>query len=317
MNLPAPAPVQPLEIDLVLAPPPDTSLEPDGFLAGGEGATRIHFLDWGAPAASADGPGVLLVPGLLTPAWSWSAVARRLARARRTCVMDLRGHGLSDSPPDGYDLATLAEDALLAAEVSGAAGADGRVVLAGHGFGACVAAAAAAAMGARCAGLVLVDGGIERLAETSGLDADELLRSLEEPPEILRSMDSWLADRRAFDAASWDADQERAARDAVIETAAGHVVRAVRPFVVAALVPTLLAYDPAEVLSRVSAPVAALVAMAAGDPGPRLVELRRAAAARVAAGLGPIGVTGFDGAAHNLPRYRPADGTAAILGVAG
>ncbi len=316
MALPAAAPVQPLEIDLVLAPPPDPSLEPEGFLVG-EGGVRLHFLDWGPSAASADGPGVLLVPGLLTPAWSWAPVARRLARVRRTCVMDLRGHGLSDSPPDGYDLDTMAEDAAMVAEASGVAGADGRVVLAGHGFGACVAAVAAAAMGERCAGLVLVDGGIERLAETSGLDAEELLRSLEEPPEILRSMDSWLADRRAFDVASWDADQEHAARDAVVQTAAGHVVRAVRPFVVAALAPTLLAYDPAEVLSRVFAPVTALVAMAAGDPGPRLVELRRAASGRVAAGLGPVGVAGFDGAAHNLPRYRPAEVTAAILGVAG
>ncbi len=317
MTLPAAVPVQPYEIDLVLAPPPDPLLQPDGFLAGGDGDVRLHFLDWGEPAAPADGPGVLLVPGLLTPAWSWAPVARRLARVRRTCVMDLRGHGLSDSPPVGYDLDALAEDAALVATASGIADGDGRVVLAGHGFGACVAAAAAAALGERCAGLVLVDGGLERLAETADVDAEELLRSLEEPPEVLRSMDAWLADRRAFDEDSWDADQERAARDAVVETAAGHVVRAVRPFVVAALVPTLLAYDPADVLARVSAPINALVAMAAGDPVPRLAELRRAGVARLAAGHGPIGVAGLAGTAHNLPRYRPADVTAAILGIAG
>ena len=316
MTLPADAPVRPLEIDLVIAPPPDLALEPEGYLAGADGDARLHFLDWGGPAGGDDAPGILLVPGLLSPAWSWAPVARRLARARRTCVMDLRGHGLSDSPTNGYDLDTLAEDAAMVAEASGIAGGDGRVVLVGHGFGACVAAAAAAAIGERCAGLVLVDGGIERLSETADLDGDELLRSLEEPPEVLRSMDAWLADRRAFDEASWDADQERAARDAVVETAAGHVVRAVRPFVVAAMVPTMLAYDPADVLARVHAPVTALVALAAGDPGPRLAELRRAAAARVAAGPGPIGVAGFADAAHNLPRYRPADVAAAILGVA-
>ena len=405
MTVPADAPVQPVEIDPALAPPPDPALEPDGFLAGAEGEARIHFLDWGGPAEAdamarpspggrsggqpfgfeADagarpgpgsrsggqpfgfeaggarpgpggsggdgsdgfdgrgrggGPGVLLVPGLLSPAWSWAPVARRLARVRRTAVMDLRGHGLSDAPRDGYDLATLGGDAVMVAEASGiagasgisgvsgiagasrttrasaAAGVDGRVVLVGHGFGACVAAVAAAAMGERCAGLVLMDGGFERLGETSGLDADELLRSLEEPPEVLRSMAAWLADRRAFDEASWDADQERAARDAVVETTAGRVVRAVRPFVVAALVPTMLAYDPAVVLASVPAPVTALVAMAAGDPGPRLAELRRAGAARVAAGFGPIGVVGFAGASHNLPRYRPAEVTAAILGAA-
>ncbi len=314
MTIPADAPVRPAEIDLVLAPPPDHSLEPDGYLAGADNGPRLHFLDWGGPDR---GPGVLLVPGLLSPAWSWAPVARRLAPVRRTCVMDLRGHGLSDAPSDGYDLAALAEDAGLVAEASGIAGTDGRVVLAGHGFGACVAAAAAAAIGERCAGLVLVDGGIERLGETADVDAHELLRSLDEPPEALRSMDAWLASRRAFDEASWDADAERAARDAVVETAAGHVVRAVRPFVLAALVPTLLAYDPAVVLAGVSAPVTALVAMAAGEAGPRLAELRRAAVARVSAGLGPVRVAGFASSAHNLPRYRPADVAAAILGAAG
>jgi pimeloyl-ACP methyl ester carboxylesterase len=312
MALPADVPVRPLDIDLVLAPPPDAEREPEGFLAGGDGDVRLHFLDWGGPD---DGPGILLVPGLLSPAWSWAPVARRLARARRTVVTDLRGHGLSDSPGAGYGLADLAGDAAMVAEASGIGGASGRVVLAGHGFGACVAGAAAAAIGERCAGLVLVDGGFERLGETADLDADELLRSLDEPPEVLRSMDAWLADRRAFDEASWDADQERAARDAVVETAAGHVVRAVRPFVVAAMVPTMLAYDPAQVLARVAAPVTVLVALAAGDPAPRLAELRRAGAARVAAGLDPVGVAGFADAAHNLPRYRPAEVTAAILGV--
>lgn len=315
MTLPADAPVQPVEIDLVLAPPSDPTLEPEGFLAGAEGDARLHFLDWGGPDERAGGgqAGVLLIPGVLSTAWSWAPVARRLGRVRRTAVMDLRGHGLSDAPPGGYDLETLAADAAMVADVSGVAGRAGRVVLAGHGFGACVAAAAAAVLGERCVGLVLVDGGLERLAETGDIDADELLRSLEEPPEVLRSMDAWLADRRAFDEASWDADQERAAREAVVETAAGHVVRAVRPFVLAELAPTVLAYDPALVLPRVAAPVTALVAMAAGDPGPRLAELRRAGEARWAARRDPIRVAGLPGAAHNLPRYRPAEVTAAIL----
>ena len=36
-------------------------------------------------------------------------------------------------------------------------------------------------------------------------------------------MDAYLADRREFDPATWDADQERAARAAVDEKHAGHV----------------------------------------------------------------------------------------------
>src|SRR5262249_45403697 len=157
---------------------------------------KLHFLDWGRPAGAADAlrPGVLLLPGLLQPAWSWTPVARRLAGTVATVVSDLRGQGLSDSPMEGYDPATLAADTITVAEGSGLSDG-GRVVVAGHGFGGIVATAAAAALGARCAGLVLVDGGWERLEETTGVDVDEFLRGLDEPPEVMRSMAAWLGER--------------------------------------------------------------------------------------------------------------------------
>ena len=149
------------------------------------------------------------------------------------------------------------------------------------------------------------------------MDVDEFLRGLDEPPEVLRSMDAYLFDRRGFDPPTWDVDQERAARDAVVETAAGHVVRAVRPHVVEAMVRTMFEWDPAPVLAAVEAPVTALVALGAGDPEVRLAELRRSADARAAAGRSPIRVAGFPAAAHNLMRYRPAEVAAAILGTGG
>ena len=310
---------------------PDPALEPEGYVVLADGDVHLHFLDWGGlaqpgdpaggdPAATAH-PGVLLLPGLLAPAWTWSPVARRLARVRRTVVADLRGQGLSDAPFEGYDLATLAADAVVVAEGSGLAGVDGTapIVLAGHGFGAVIAASAAAVMGDRCAGLILVDGGWERLEVTTGVDVDEFLRGLDEPPEVLRSMAAYLADRRDFDPESWDADQDRAARDAVVETAAGHVVRAVRPHVVEALVRTMFAWDPAPVLAAVAAPVTALVVLGAADADTRLAELRRTALARTDVGgtNSPIRVAGFAGTGHNLMRYRPAEVTAAILAATG
>jgi len=316
-----------------MAPPADPSLEPEGFVVLTDGGVRLHFLDWGGPAAAdtgaaaaantravgVDAGAALLLPGLLQPAWTWAPVARRLASLRRTVIADLRGQGLSDAPMAGYDLGSLAADAVAVAEGSGLLDA-GPLLVAGHGFGALVAAAAAARLGDLCTGLVLVDGGFERLETTSGLDVSEFLRGLDEPPEVLRSMAAYLGDRRGFDPATWDPDQERSARDSVVETAAGHVVRAVRPHVVEALVRTMFACDPTEVLAAVVAPVFALVALGAGDPATtelRLSELRRTALARVAAGRGPIRVAGFPNTGHNLMRYRPADVTAAILAVAG
>ena len=312
----ASGPLDPSFPDVAAAPPPDPGVAPEGFVVLADGDVRLHFLDWGRPAEV--GP-VLLIPGLLQPAWSWSPVARRLCGVRHSVVLDLRGHGLSDAPMDGYDLDSLVADALAVAEGSGLLDA-GPLVIAGHGFGAIVAAAASARLGERCAGVVLVDGGWERLEATTGLDVDEFLRGLDEPPEVLRSMDAFLGDRRGFDPHTWDADQERAARDAVVETAAGRVVRAVRPHVVEGVVRTMFAYDPAVVLAAVEAPVVALVALGAGDPSAteiRLSELRRAAEARMAAGMGAIRVAGFPGIGHNLMRYRPADVAAAILAPAG
>jgi pimeloyl-ACP methyl ester carboxylesterase len=314
---PVPDALLPIALDPSTAPAPDAAAEPEGYLVAADDGTRIHFHDWVGTTGGGRETGVMLVPGLLGPAWSWAPVARRLAGTGRTVVADLRGHGLSDSPPSGYDLAKLAADLVAVAESSGVLD-QGTVVLAGHGFGAIVAAGAAALLGGRCTGLVLVDGGWERVEETTGVDVDEFLRGLDEPPEVLRSMDAWLADRKGFDPASWDADQERAAREAVVETAAGRLLRTVRPHVVEAMVRTMFAYEPAGALARVMAPVTALVALAAGDPAmmeQRLSELRRTALARTVAGRGSIRVAGFPDTGHNLMRYRPADVTAAILEV--
>ena len=178
--------------------------------------------------------------------------AGRLGRAT-VVAMDLRGHGLSDAPTatGAYALDELSGDVVAVAEGSGAL-EDGSVVLVGHGFGAEVAAAAAARLGERCAGLVLVDGGLADVAEATGQDVEEFLRALEEPPEVMRSMSAYLRDRRSWDPATWDADQERAARAAVVETPAGRLVSATRPHALEACVRTEFAYRPADVLPQVT-----------------------------------------------------------------
>ena len=99
-------------------------------------------------------------------------------------------------------------------------------------------------MGERCAGLVLVDGGWESIEAASGMDVEEFLRGLDEPPEVMRSMTAYLADREAFDPATWDADQERAARATVVETHAGKVVPSTRPHALEASVRAMFRYDP-------------------------------------------------------------------------
>jgi pimeloyl-ACP methyl ester carboxylesterase len=291
-------------------PAPDVAAEPDGFVVLVGSADRIHFLDWGGPGGA---PGVLLAHGLANSAWSWAPVARRLRAARRVVAMDLRGHGLSDAPTAGYEPAALAEDAIAAAEGSGLLAEPGdRVVLAGHGFGAIVAAWAAAALGARCAGLVLVDGGWERLEAATGEDAEGFLRTFDEPPEILRSMAAFLADRRGWDPATWDADQERAARASVVELPVGRVVPAARPHALEGSVRAMFAYRPEATLAGVDAPITILAAAEdeSASRGPALASL---AAGLAATGRPPVRVARFPGDGHNLLRYRPAEVAAAIL----
>lgn len=308
-------------LDLPPAPEPDAGAEPAGFVVEADAATRIHFLDWDAGAGPPPGrprraPGVLLVHGLAQTAQSWAPVARRLRSACRVVAMDLRGHGLSDAPTDGYDPDSLAGDAIAVAEGAGLLAygdepAPGPLVVAGLGYGAIVAAWAAHALGDRCAGLVLVDGGWEDLATSTGTTAGEWLAEIEEPPEVLASMGAWLADRAAFDPSTWDADQERASRSQVVETAAGRVKLAVHPHALAGSVGAMWAYEPGIVLSGVDARVVALLAGA--SDGPRAAALQEIARRRAVARRPPIRAGAFPARAHNLLRYEPAAVASAVL----
>jgi pimeloyl-ACP methyl ester carboxylesterase len=311
-----------VELPLTAVSEPDATLEPDGFMVTAGDGDRIHFLDWGMSGEGIGRRGVLAVHGLGQTAWIWAPVARRLGGPRgplHVVAMDLRGHGLSDAPTDdgAYDLDGLADDVVAVAEGSGLRGGtnhDG-VVLVGHGFGAIVVARAAVVLGAGCSGLVLVDGGWESLEASTGMDPDEFLRGLDEPPEVMASLDAFLADRRSFGPDTWDADQDRAARATIVETHAGRVVSSARPHAIEASVRAMFSYDPVATLAAIEAPIVALTA-ADDEAGSRRRALARASDARIAAGRPAIDVAAFGRDGHNLMRYRPREVAAAILAAA-
>ncbi len=289
--------------------------DPPGFVVVVEPGDRIHFLDWGGSGL----PGVVLVHGLAGSAWAWAPVARRLIAVRRTVSLDLRGHGLSDAPTDdgAYDLAVLGEDVVAVAEGSGVLDLEAgvaeaaAVVVVGHGFGAIVAAVAAATLGDRCARLVLIDGGLDHLPTSTGMDVDEFLRGLDEPPAVMRSMAAYLADRRDWNRATWDRDQERAARAAVVETPAGRLVSATRPHALEAAVRSMFGYRPDAVLGRVVAPIVAIRRVTPGDEA----ALETAGEARPPwSAPGGLTIRDVPAPGHNLLRYRPDEVTAEILG---
>jgi len=99
-------------------------------------------------------PAVLALHGLASNAHWWDLVAARLAPRHRVIAVDLRGHGGSDRPADGYDFDTVVGDLReLTAQLH-----PQPLVVAGHSWGASVALAYSAAVPG-VLGAVCVDGG--------------------------------------------------------------------------------------------------------------------------------------------------------------
>src|ERR1019366_1158867 len=96
---------------------------------------------------------IVLLHGLSATADTWNLVAEQLYQSHQAIAFDLRGHGLSDQPPDGYDLVTIAEDVIRGMAPLGL----GQVALVGHGWGARVALILAARHPALISHLILVD----------------------------------------------------------------------------------------------------------------------------------------------------------------
>jgi pimeloyl-ACP methyl ester carboxylesterase len=297
--------------------------EPDAMVVPLDSGDRLHYLDWRAASATggADAlPPLVLLHGLSQTAWSWAPICRRLATRAPLLAVDLRGHGLSDSPRSGYDLDSLAFDVLTV--VSGAGwGVDvggPPIVCAGHGLGAMVAVEMARLRPLTIAGLGLVDAGWEHMAEATGMDAAEFQRTIGDPPEVLASMDAYLADRREYDEQSWDADQERAARSAVDAKHAGHVAPVIRPHALRGAIEAMWSYDPAW-LVELDMPLLIAIAESGGaddDTGrERLLALDEVLSLRQAADCPPSRLARYPGTGHNLMRYRPAELSAALLGL--
>lgn len=285
--------------------------EPASMVVRLQSGERLHYLEWPAPGEPACAP-IVLVHGLTRTAWSWLPVGRRLAAAGHGVIApDLRGHGASDAPLQGYDLESLALDVLTVAAGAGWGEAVGGrpCVVAGHGLGAMIAAEMARLQPASVAAVALLDSGWEEMLEATRLLPDQLVEAMAEPPEVLASMATYLADRRGFDAASWDEDQERAARAQVTERHAGHVGLLVKGSVVRRCVEAMYRYQPLEVLPALRCPVSVLVAGPGTaddeDERERRLAIDDAQVARAAAGVPPMAVHHFEGAGHDLMRYRP------------
>lgn len=300
-------------------PLPSAAPAPTQLVVPVDTGERIAWLEWGAPPGA---PSLLLVHGIAQTGWAWGSIARRLAGRVRILAPDLRGHGRSEAPRHGYGAESLAWDVLTVASAAGLGEAVGGTpfVLAGHGTGALVALMAASLAPASVAALALVDGGWESLADATGQSSAQYVAALAEPPEVLASLDAFLADRRAFDPVTWDEDQDRAARAQVLEKHAGHVVPATPSWALRATAEGLFELDPRSVLPTLPMPLAIVAAEPAGADDDARRERRLAIdeleSARLAAGRAPARIVRLVGCGHNVMRYRPDDLAAVLLALA-
>lgn len=116
---------------------------------------RQHYLRYGGR----DGVGmacdtVVIVPGITSPAATWAFVGERFGSGFDTCILDVRGRGLSESGPDlDYGLDAQARDLIAFTAALGLQ----QVSVVGHSMGARIALRAARIGFPNLARLVAVD----------------------------------------------------------------------------------------------------------------------------------------------------------------
>lgn len=135
------------------------------------GALRLSVRDH-----AGDGQPVVALHGLASNARWWDLVSPHLA-PRRVVAVDQRGHGRSQRTDEGYDFATVVDDARGVVQALGL----GPVVVAGHSWGASVALWWAAEHAGEVRAVVCVDGGVGDLRRFFG-DTWEKARVTMRPP---------------------------------------------------------------------------------------------------------------------------------------
>jgi len=272
----------------------------------------LHARDWGG-----GGRPVVLLHGLASNARIWDGVAPRLAGAGlRVVALDLRGHGDSDQPSDGYGFETVGRDLEAALAALGLA----RPVLAGHSWGASVALEYAAGRPGAVAGLALVDGGLRGVTEWAGTTREEVRRTMA-PPRFAVPLADWLARAKRFDPGGsggpggrdWVRDHLRNGVEVDDRGVARSRFRYENHLQV---IDAMYDQWPPDLYPLVDCPVLLCPAGDPADPGPT-AGAKRGAVARALELLPSASVTWFEDTMHDIPLQRPAELAAELARFAG
>jgi len=248
----------------------------------------------------------LLVHGLSSNARLWDQVAARLSGAGHPVyAVDLRSHGESTAPPDGYDTGTAADDlAAVCARLDLV-----RPVVAGQSWGGNVVARLAARHPELPASLALVDGGWIDLTAT--FDSWERCADALRPPDVdgrpIAEMRSYLTRTHP----AWSPDAIEATLANMREEPDGTVRRRLSIPHHMQIVRSMWDDPPWRDFPEITVPVLLLPAIAAeGGDG------KRALVTKAAGSLARARIKEYVGADHDLHAQHPDDVAGDLLDLA-
>lgn len=254
---------------------------------------RLHLRQWPGEKVP-----FLLLHGLASNARTWDRVAAGLhAAGHPVAAVDQRGHGGSDKPATGYDLATAVDDA---ARVVGALGWE-RPIVVGQSWGGTIVLQLAAQHPGLTRAVGCVDGGYLDLHMHPGPAWRTVSRQLR-PPNLLGMPRSKLERVIRSHNPEWD-DEGVEATLANFETLCDGTVR---PWLSLerhmAIVRAMWELDTAALFTRVGEPVLLCVA----ERGRMPPEVRRRQVVAAEAGIRRCAVRWFADTDHDIHVHRPS-----------
>jgi pimeloyl-ACP methyl ester carboxylesterase len=276
---------------------------------------RLHLRRWFPPAVSRTEAGerppardVLLVHGLSSNARLWDEVAARLAAAgHEATAVDLRSHGESDAPDDGYDTATAADDV---ATIAGHLGISGAVV-AGQSWGGNIVIRLAAEHPEVVAAVALVDGGWFSPGDAfdSWASAERRMR----PPDVDGQPAAAMRARMRVMHPQWSSAAIEATVANLREEADGTIRRRLSIDHHMQIARSMWDDPPAPYYPRIAVPVLLMPAL---PDDPDAAAARRERVLRAAAALPDATISEYLGGDHDLHAEQPGRVAGELLALA-
>jgi pimeloyl-ACP methyl ester carboxylesterase len=215
---------------------------------------RLHYVKWVSESGPITRLPVILIHSGLASGHCWDLVAPHLAEAGLEVITpDLRGRGLSDRPPSGYDLRTIADD--LGGFIQ-ALYPSAQVAVVGHSYGAYAALALGAIYPGLLSKIILVDGGIWSAEDESW---EQFAQGMESITWQYPSLSAYLDAQREGADLFWSPEVARALTTTVYTEPDGRVRECMTPAAWEETLQSMWRYRPNSLYSHIICPTLVVV----------------------------------------------------------